>query len=212
MSSKNTILDKLRKAQQPFTDLPPIDNRRRMVNLEDTSTEAMKARFVEEAQKLGCYIYPAEDNDEALSKVLALLDDVDKVLAWDDEHMPFPIVQALSEKNVSVADPTDSHTLVGITGVDAALAATGSLVVSSGKGKARSTSLLPDKHIAIVNASQFLPDLEAWIQSQKESGAGAFKESSNTTIISGPSKTADIAQELIKGAHGPRQIHIILIE
>lgn len=212
MSSKNTILDKLRKAQQPFTDMPPIENRRKMINLTDTSPDALKNRFIEEAEKLSCYVYPAEDNNEALTKLLTLVDDVDAVLAWDDEHLPFPIRDALSENNVSVASPTDSKTSVGITGVDVALVATGSLIVSSGKGKARSASLLPDKHIALVNASQLLPDVESWIQSQRDSGARAFKESSNTTIISGPSKTADIAQELIKGAHGPRQVHIILIE
>ena len=212
MSSKDRILNKLRRAQQPFTEVPPVDNPRQMVNLTDTSVEALKARFIEEAEKLTCYIYPAEDDADALNKLLTLLDDVNSVLAWDDSHLPFSIEKALSDKNIKIAEFDDADAPVGITGVEAGLAGTGSLIVSSGEGKSRTASLLPDKHIALMRASQILPNFEAWVQSQKESGLDAFKQSSNTTIISGPSKTADIAQELIKGAHGPRQVHIILID
>ena len=212
MSGKNRILNKLRRAQEPFTDVPPIENRRKMVNLDDTPVDALKVRFIAEAEKLSCTVYPAEDDNDALHKLLTLLDDVDNVLAWDDSQLPFSIESALSDKNIKISAYDDSHAPVGITGVDAALAGTGSLIVSSGEGKYRTASLLPDKHIALVRASQILPDFETWVQSQKESGLEAFKQSSNTTIISGPSKTADIAQELIKGAHGPRQVHIILID
>jgi L-lactate dehydrogenase complex protein LldG len=183
-----------------------------MVNLDDTSTETVKARFITEAEKLGCTVYPSEDETEALAKLIGLIEDADKVLAWDDTKLPFPIKSALSEKHIKIAEYNDALTLVGITGVDIALAATGSLVVSSGEGKFRTASLLPDKHIALVKVSQLTPDFETWIQAQREVGLGAFKESSNTVIISGPSKTADIGQELVKGAHGPRQVHIILIE
>lgn len=212
MSNKNRILNKLRRAQQPFNDLPVIDNRRKMINLADTSADALKARFIEEAEKISCSVYPAEDDTEALNKLLSLIDEVENILAWDDNKLPFPIESALSEKQITIASPDDAHAPIGITGVDAALAGTGSLIVSSGHGKYRTASLLPDKHIALVRVSQIMPDFETWIQSEKESGLDAFKQSSNTTIISGPSKTADIAQELIKGAHGPRQVHIILID
>ena len=212
MTSKNHILNKLRQAQQPFTDVPTPENHQKMVNVSDTSPDGLKARFIEEAEKLSCYVYAAEDNTEAMQKLLTLVGDINTVLAWDDEQLPFPIREALSDSEIIVAAPTDANVQIGITGVDAALAGTGSLVLSSGVGKARSASLLPDKHIAIVQSSQLMPDFETWIQSQKETDLDAFNTSSNTVIISGPSKTADIAQELIKGAHGPRQVHIILIE
>lgn len=212
MSSKNHILSKLRAAQTPFTDIPAIESKRKMINVDDVSLDALRTRFMAEAEKLGCYVYPAEDNADALNKLLGLLADSSDILAWDDEHLPFPIVDNLSEKGIGIAAHDDGEIAIGVTGVDSALAATGSLVVSSGQGKFRTTSLLPDKHIALVKSEQLLPDLETWVSTQKDTDYAAFKVSSNTTIISGPSKTADIAQELVKGAHGPRQVHIILID
>lgn len=212
MSSKNRILSKLRRAEETFSDVPLIDNRKKMVNLPDTSPEYLKTRFIEEAEKLSCFVYLAEDETEAMNKLLVLIDNENQVLAWDDSNLPFAVESTLADKQITIASPDDATAPIGITGVDVALAGTGSLVVSSGQGKYRTASLLPDKHIALVRASQIMPDFESWIALQKESGLAAFKQSSNTTIISGPSKTADIAQELIKGAHGPRQVHIILID
>lgn len=212
MSSKNRILSKLRRAEETFSDVPLIDNRKKMVNLPDNSPEYLKTRFIEEAEKLSCFVYPVEDETEAMNKLLLLIDNENQVLAWDDSNLPFAIKSRLAGKQITIASPDDATAPIGITGVDVALAGTSSLVVSSGQGKYRTASLLPDKHIALVKTSQIMPDFESWIASQKESGMDAFKQSSNTTIISGPSKTADIAQELIKGAHGPRQVHIILID
>lgn len=212
MSSKNNILNRLRKAQQPFTDILPIETPRKMVNLDEASLADLAGRFTLEAEKLSCYVYRAEDEQDALKQLLGLLEGSKEALAWDDDKLPFPIKDALFEKNIAIASHDNTFVNVGITGVDAGLAGTGSLVVSSGQGKFRTASLLPDKHIALMRTSQILPDFETWIQHQRDSGLGAFKDSSNTVIITGPSKTADIAQELIKGAHGPRQVHIILIE
>ena len=212
MSSKNNILNRLRAAQQPFTEIQAVENRRKMVNLDEASLADLTTKFTAEAEKLGCYIYRAEDDQDALNKILSILDNTKESLAWEDDQLPFPIKDALSEKNIAIANHDNTLVEVGITGVDAGLAGTGSLVISSGRGKFRTASLLPDKHIALMRVSQILADFESWIQHQRDSGLGAFKESSNTVIITGPSKTADIAQELIKGAHGPRQVHIVLIE
>ena len=98
-----------------------------------------------------------------------------------------------------------------ITGVSTALAATGSLVLESGAGRYRSSSLLPDLHIALMTPERLLPDLEGWQEAQQARGYPAFRESSNTVIVTGPSKTADIGQQLIKGAHGPREVHIFVL-
>src|SRR5690606_21167315 len=200
MSSKNNILNRLRKAQQPFTDIPPIETPRKMVNLDELSSANLAGKFTLEAEKLSCYVYRVEDDQDALNTVLGLLEGSKEALAWDDDKLPFPIKEALTEKNIAIANHDNTFVNVGITGVDAGLAGTGSLVISSGHGKFRTASLLPDTHIALMRSSQILPDLETWIQHQRDSGLGAFKDSSNTVIITGPSKIADIAQELTKGA------------
>ena len=134
------------------------------------------------------------------------------VLSWSQENIPLSdLHNKLQKDGISVAKYDDGLVRVGITGVSAALAGTGSLVVSSGEGRPRTASLLPDIHIAILTPDQIVSDFETWVQSQKGENFPAFTQSSNTVIISGPSKTADIAQELIKGAHGPRVIHIIIL-
>jgi len=135
------------------------------------------------------------------------------VLCWDFAHIPLPgLDAALDRAGIAVAPPDDASARVGITGVDAALAATGSLVISSGPGKARQVSLLPLVHIAVVRVDQIVPHMEAWIAALRAAGTDAFAAASSTVIVSGPSRTADIAMELILGMHGPGALHIVLLD
>lgn len=210
-TSRDRIIGKLRAAQQPFTDVAPIAERRSMVPMDDTSPAALLARFKDEAQKLGCHVYH-QSEAESIARILELIGADRQVLAWDFRSIPLPgLSEALAPAGISVAAPDDGGVKVGITGADAALAATGSLVLSSGRGKHRTTSLLPDVHLAVIRTSQIRPDFESWIGEQRTMGQPAFHVASNTVIISGPSKTADIAQELIKGAHGPRVVHVFIV-
>jgi L-lactate dehydrogenase complex protein LldG len=105
----------------------------------------------------------------------------------------------------------DGGVRVGLTGVDAALAATGSVVVVSGSGRARAASLVPPIHIAVVAASQIVPDLESWWAVQKAAGLEQIRQHSNVVVITGPSRTADIAMQLVMGMHGPRELHLVLL-
>ncbi|MCB9459630.1 MAG: lactate utilization protein [Anaerolineaceae bacterium] len=213
MSSRDQILGRLRAAQKPFTDVPPVAERRHMVpGVEDMGPAELQARFMQELDLLGCTIYCPRDNQDALNHIVEHLGDATSVLSWDDDHLPVDgLSDALQKANIKIAEFDDGEAHVGISGADAALAATGSVIVSSGPGKFRTASLLPDIHIAVVDASKIVADFETWAASQKAAGLPAFRKSSNTVIITGPSKTADIAQILIKGAHGPRKVHIVLV-
>ena len=97
----------------------------------------------------------------------------------------------------------------GITDVQAAIAETGSLVCSSGAGRSRGLSLVPPVHIAIVRRSDIVPDLLDFFTQDSSARRG---HPSNIVLITGPSKTADIEGILITGVHGPRQVHIVLVE
>jgi L-lactate dehydrogenase complex protein LldG len=95
---------------------------------------------------------------------------------------------------------------VGITDVDAALAETGTIIVRSDAMRSRGTFLVPPIHIAIVRARQILPDmLDFWREFQG-------KPPTSLVFISGPSKTADIEGILITGVHGPKAVHVVLVE
>lgn len=100
---------------------------------------------------------------------------------------------------------------IGISTVDYALADTGSLVVLSGRGRARSVSLLPPVHVAIVKSEQIIPGLDQVFPLLRyKSRISGEDLSSAIAFITGPSRTADIEMTLVVGAHGPKQLHVIL--
>lgn len=101
------------------------------------------------------------------------------------------------------------HADIGITSCDVAVAETGTLVVCSGPGRERMFSLVPPVHVAIVGASQIVPDLiDVFRRIQGDPGT---VRPSNIAFISGPSKTGDIELELTTGVHGPGKWHVIVV-
>lgn len=99
---------------------------------------------------------------------------------------------------------------IGVSGVDYALADTGTLVLLARKGQPRSISLVPPVHIAIVKADQLvrgLDDLFALLRSEK----GVNDLGSAVTFITGASRTADIELTLVVGVHGPQELHVVII-
>ena len=99
--------------------------------------------------------------------------------------------------------------LVGITGCFCAVAETGTLMVCSSPDTPATVSLLPETHIAIVHASRIVPYMEdAWDLARKE--LGTLPRAVN--FISGPSRTGDIEQTIVLGAHGPYRVHLVIVE
>ncbi|HLK46669.1 MAG TPA: lactate utilization protein [Bryobacteraceae bacterium] len=96
---------------------------------------------------------------------------------------------------------------VGITSADYALADTGTLVLLSSPQEARLISLLPPAHIAVLPCSRLLTGLDELFSSRPDPAA----VSSSMVLITGPSRTADIEQILVRGVHGPGQITVILV-
>ena len=94
---------------------------------------------------------------------------------------------------------------VGITDVDCAIADSGSLVIST-IGRMRNAWITPPIHLAIVFESQILADLVDLFERRNECTTAA-----STTIITGPSKTADIEGVLVTGVHGPAYVEIVLV-
>jgi L-lactate dehydrogenase complex protein LldG len=98
--------------------------------------------------------------------------------------------------------------LVGVTGCYCALAETGTLMLLSGAATPGSVSLLPETHIAVVAASRIVAGMEdAWNLARTEHG----KLPRAVNFISGPSRTGDIEQTIVLGAHGPYRVHVVLV-
>lgn len=93
----------------------------------------------------------------------------------------------------------------GVTCVQGAVAETGSLALRTDRERHRLASLVPDVHVALVRRDQVVPRLDDVMASIADGPPRCL------TLITGPSRTADIELELVIGVHGPRELHIVLL-
>jgi len=102
---------------------------------------------------------------------------------------------------------TDGSDEVGLTGAFAGVAETGTLIMRSGPEHPTTLNFLPDSHLVVIRKSQIVGSYEdAWDKIRD----GEMPRTVN--FIAGPSRTGDIEQTIFMGAHGPRRMHIVLVE
>jgi L-lactate dehydrogenase complex protein LldG len=105
---------------------------------------------------------------------------------------------------------SDGHQLVSVSHAFAGVAETGTLVMASGPDNPTTLNFLPDTHIVVVDAKDVAGDYETvWARVRETFGIDALPRAIN--MITGPSRSADIAQILILGAHGPRRLHVLVV-
>jgi L-lactate dehydrogenase complex protein LldG len=107
---------------------------------------------------------------------------------------------------VRIQHQADPDIRAGLTGSIAAIAETGTLVIPSGEGRPQTTSLLPEIHLAILHEKTIYKNLEQVLN------LGGIYKSSAVTLVSGPSRTADIEMTLTIGVHGPQELHVFCLE
>lgn len=140
-----------------------------------------------------------------------------QALAWDASEIGCEgLPEALATAGIEVATEGQPDSLkgipVGITGAEAGLADTGTVVVRSGPGRSQVASLLPPAHIVVMETACVLPDMRSYFEKLDASGGAAahLQAAGNLVLISGPSRTADIEQVLTLGVHGPRELFVVL--
>ena len=103
---------------------------------------------------------------------------------------------------------------VSVTPAFAAVAETGTLMLTSGADTPATLNFLPDTHIAVLRASAVVPTYEeGWTRlRQRQAAKGGDSMPRTVNFVTGPSRTGDIEQRLILGAHGPRRLHVVLVE
>lgn len=213
-AARHAILSRIRKAQGRADE--PTQTER------DAATAYMAQH--------SCGPRPNMDNDLMLrfkEQAIRMSDTVDEVPALAD--VPAAIARFLngigvarnaiawktlegmawSDAGLDVAfRPPRNDDLVGITGAFCAIAETGTLMLLSGVDTYSSASLLPETHIAVVPASRIVASMEdAFALARAEHGA--LPRAIN--FISGPSRTGDIEQTIVLGAHGPYRVHVIVV-
>ena len=176
----------------------------------------LAARFTESLTMAKGEVRSAESLESALAEVDAILREVEVRAVVANNEPPLNTV-ALTRRWPDYEWHIVGDTMgpvrdfcvqadVGLSGAETALAETGSIVVNSGVGKSRLATLLPPVHVALVPVSCLMPDLFTW------TAARAGKMPANVTLISGPSKSADIEFTLALGVHGPKRLIVVLYE
>ena len=174
----------------------------------------LPTRFAARAQDMESSVERVGTVDDVVAAVGRYVDTIDA--AADPERNPragvcWPEFGWLdwSRANLAIESrPTVGHDPIGITGCHSAIAETGTLVFLTGAQSPSATFLLPETHVAIVRVDQVVPGMEeafARIRAER----GALPRAVN--LVSGPSRTGDIEQTIVLGAHGPRRLHIVLV-
>jgi len=106
------------------------------------------------------------------------------------------------------ARPTQGNDRLGITGTFCAIAETGTLAITSGAATPTASMLLPDTHVAVVRPDRIVAGMEeAFALVRAEHG----RLPRAVNFVSGPSRTGDIEQTIVVGAHGPFRVHIVVV-
>lgn len=190
----------------PAPAVAPSEHLARLVPA-STAPADLERLFRDRATAAGIRIIDASDNwPAALTRELAARWITSATLAISDDALRDHATAALRAASITTLAPAPDNQFAaaaGITDAHAAIAETGSLVLISSPRSARLAHLVPPLHIALLRRTQILPDL---LDLQLPSPAPAA-----LTIISGPSKTADIEGILITGVHGPAELVVLLV-
>jgi L-lactate dehydrogenase complex protein LldG len=239
MSSRENMLERIRKAlgrlpdepsaaQGPRPDWPALGP-----VLPPIPPEELVPKFEEELQKVSGAAYRARsaaELEETLGRIFSAAHAHRVVLSGNPLLGRLQLADRLRSQGLAVAIWDDEpgtagadaessfreqcfSAEVGISGVELVLAESGTLVLTSRTEGAQLASLAPPVHVALYQRSQVFATLEEILErlpvprDPQEELPGR-----SVVLVTGPSRTADIEQILIRGVHGPREVHAILVE
>lgn len=208
MSSRAKILDQLRQKTRAVDHPGVWASRREYGDLPGRFMQALTAVYGEP--------HLTENLADATTKLSQILADLGakRVLINDEAplaglnlpvrwpHITWHVVGQTGDDLRAFAAEAD----VGISGAAAALAETGSVIITSGPGRSRVATLFPPVHIVLLPTSAITADLFTF------TAARQGNLPANLTFVSGPSKTADIEQTMAIGVHGPKRFIVILYQ
>jgi L-lactate dehydrogenase complex protein LldG len=185
-------------------------------------------RFAAELRKLAAHAHLCADRDAARAALCDILvaAEVRRALSWALPAIELPGLAddlmriGVERHDVSIAPTAAERTAhlhelepatACISGVDALIAESATIVLLSGQGRPRLASLLAPCYIAIARRDQIVRGLgQAIARLQQHAAPDLFADHSSLTFITGPSRTADIEMTLALGVHGPRDVHVII--
>lgn len=171
--------------------------------------ESLDVTFARELTNVAGHFVYCDGEIQVIENLIALVEElgVSKIFAWEQEIKSllntygFPYIS--SENGFEQAE-------VGITGCEALIARNGSIMISNASLSGRRLNIYPPIHIVFAKASQLVMDIKHGFTLLKEKYGESLP--SMISMITGPSRTADIEKMLVLGAHGPKDLYVFLIE
>jgi len=204
--ARASILARLRDAQRTAWLPGERPGTPRSLEFAPRSLEECLQRFQKELTALGVETYVEASAADVRNRVMTLVAGL-RLLSWDPELLPYQLASVLTDFILGRNTREEQAAAeIGLTGCDAAIAETGSLVLLSGKGKSRAVSLLPSTHVAVVRRGDLYFSMGEFFRKSAEQLA----ESVGCAIITGPSRTADIELSLTLGVHGPGRVVVVI--
>ena len=132
-------------------------------------------------------------------------EDCNRIWAYDEAHLPNNLLNRISEHEIEVFKSYKTiqemaSIKIGLTGCSAALAETGSIALTAGKGQPLLASVLPEIHLVVITEDQIVRSLEELFH------LPGLLTPSAAALVSGPSRTGDIELTLTIGVHGPKRV------
>lgn len=169
--------------------------------------------FCEQATKVQATvtrISSIKDLPDALSNYLRGRNLPQKARMGDDPLLAKPDWKKTPNLEV-LKGPSDGQDLVSLSHAFAGVAETGTLMLQSGSDNPTTLNFLPETHCVVINASDISGDYESvWETVREQHGKGQMPRTVN--MITGPSRSGDIEQTILLGAHGPRALQIFVID
>ena len=207
-------------------DVASIEERaRKTLQRLDSERDRLVAELARVGELRGWKVYMADNGEAALDYIHRLCQETAAKLVVRSDQDVFhqaPVdnmleglgakvqVMARGHQSAGSFDPTTAD--MGITGVDYAIAETGTVVLLPRQGVSRLVSLLPPVHVALVRRREVLENLDdLYLLRRLEYHRKGGNFGTYMNFITGPSRTADIEQTLVIGAHGPRETHMIIL-
>lgn len=207
-TSREKVLKKVRNALIYKTDnpFPHIDFETPLYKGSDESPDVL---FASELMNAGGNFIYNEDEADLVANLSAMSRQDD----WHDVFCTDPALQyLLTQAGIPFhADEEDfPEVKIGVTGCEFIISRLGAIMISSGQESGRRQNVFPEVHVVIAYTWQLMPDLKQALAAIREKYAPALP--SLISVITGPSRTADIEKTLVMGAHGPRRLYVFLVE
>ena len=207
-TSREKVLKRVRNALIYKTDNPFAQ-----VDLESSvylpMEESEDVNFAQELLNAGGQFVYCENEED----LVATLSAVSRERDWQDVFCFDPELQyLLTQADIPFHSGMEniSEMKIGITGCEFLISRRGSIMISSRQPSGRRINVFPDTHIVIANTSQLVPDLKDALAGIREKYGTRIP--SLVSVITGPSRTADIEKTLVLGAHGPKELIVFLTE